>query len=66
MKFSPRHNKLIELKDNIDILKMGERNREYLNLLEKIRTQAVAEIKKEQVKAGILPKNILTQNSENI
>lgn len=51
--FSNRHKKLIELKDNIELLRLGQKNKEYIEIIENLRTKVIEELKKEQAAAGI-------------
>lgn len=60
--FTKRHVKLIELKDNIDLLMLGERNQEARKHLAQIRQKAVIELRKEQAKIGL----IKSQSNENV
>lgn len=54
MQFTKRHVKLIELKDNIDLLMLGERNQEARKHLAQMRQKTVEELRKEQIKIGLI------------
>lgn len=66
MRFSPRHTKLIQLKNDIDVLKLGQSNKEYINMIQDLRNKVVEELKIEQSKLGIIPNNELPRGEESL
>lgn len=64
MRFSPRHNKLIQLKNDIDVLKLGQSNKEYIKMIQDLRKKVIEELRIEQGKLGIIPANKLTKDEE--
>ena len=51
--FTPRRKKLIELKDNIDVLLLGQSNKEYIQLINRYRNETVRQIRIEELEAAL-------------
>lgn len=49
-----RHQKLLKLNENLDLLLLGQKNKEYIAELRRMKRNTVEELKKEQRKIGLI------------
>lgn len=51
---TPRHDKLLKLYEDVNLLLLGQSNREYIKELTKIKNATLVELRKEQKSLGMI------------